>query len=93
MGTFLYLPQLKLYLYIRIRVLHPRHKLAYFKNAGWDQTWIDTAKNLVCDQFESRYASHTDTAMENDSSKDTAEAQKESPKVRHILYCSYASVF
>ncbi|KAG2082597.1 uncharacterized protein F5147DRAFT_553705, partial [Suillus discolor] len=24
-------------------VLHPHHKLAYFKSAGWEQEWIDTA--------------------------------------------------
>ncbi|KAF8549901.1 hypothetical protein OG21DRAFT_1382778, partial [Imleria badia] len=24
-------------------VLHPRHKLQYFKNANWEQEWIDTA--------------------------------------------------
>ncbi|KAG1853540.1 hypothetical protein C8R48DRAFT_558143, partial [Suillus tomentosus] len=24
-------------------VLHPRHKLSYFKNAGWEDEWVDTA--------------------------------------------------
>ncbi|KAF8225689.1 hypothetical protein L208DRAFT_1305354 [Tricholoma matsutake] len=28
-------------------VLHPRHKLLYFKSAKWEQEWIDTAKELV----------------------------------------------
>ncbi|KAH9981720.1 hypothetical protein BJV74DRAFT_797816 [Russula compacta] len=56
-------------LYQIAMVLYPCHKLTYFKNASWDQMWIDTAKNLVHDQFESRYASCTDTAMENDRQK------------------------
>ncbi|KAG2341485.1 hypothetical protein BDR05DRAFT_845370, partial [Suillus weaverae] len=24
-------------------VLHPQHKLSYFKNAGWEERWIATA--------------------------------------------------
>ncbi|KAG2133403.1 hypothetical protein BD769DRAFT_1303641, partial [Suillus cothurnatus] len=24
-------------------VLHPQHKLSYFKNAGWTEEWINTA--------------------------------------------------
>jgi len=38
-------------------VLHPRHKLSYFKVAGWDQDWINTARDLVREQFALRYAS------------------------------------
>jgi hypothetical protein len=36
-------------------VLHLRHKLSYFKLAGWEQDWIETAKELVCDTFERSY--------------------------------------
>ena len=36
-------------------VLHPRHKLSYFKMAGWEQEWIETAKELVRDAFELSY--------------------------------------
>ncbi|KAG6809702.1 hypothetical protein H0H92_015107 [Tricholoma furcatifolium] len=25
-------------------VLHPQHKLDYFKDANWEQYWIDTAR-------------------------------------------------
>ncbi|KAG2747579.1 hypothetical protein P692DRAFT_201668127, partial [Suillus brevipes Sb2] len=24
-------------------VLHPRHKLSYFKSAGWEEEWVETA--------------------------------------------------
>ncbi|KAG2738578.1 hypothetical protein P692DRAFT_201673926, partial [Suillus brevipes Sb2] len=33
-------------------VLHPRHKLAYFKRANWEQQWIDTAETLVRNAYE-----------------------------------------
>ena len=36
-------------------VLHPRHKLWYFKNAGWDDKQVATAENLVQARFESVY--------------------------------------
>ena len=36
-------------------VLHPCHKLTYFKTAGWEQEWIKTAKELVHDAFERSY--------------------------------------
>ena len=39
-----------------ILVLHPRHKLAYFTSAGWEDNWIKTAEHhLVHDRFESDY--------------------------------------
>jgi hypothetical protein len=28
-------------------VLHPRHKLQYFRNAGWPEEWVDTAKEII----------------------------------------------
>jgi len=28
-------------------VLHPRHKLNYFKNAKWEDDWIEAARQLV----------------------------------------------
>ena len=37
-------------------VLHPRHKLPYFKMAGWAADWIDTAQDLVRHEFEFTYA-------------------------------------
>jgi hypothetical protein len=43
-------------------VLHPHHKLGYFRNAGWEQDWIDTAKDLVHDEFDQSY-------KEDDNSK------------------------
>ena len=32
-------------------VLHPRHKLHYFKKAGWEEGWIETARDIVRAEF------------------------------------------
>ena len=37
-------------------VLHPHHKLHYFKTAGWEDEWIDTAHNIVSEEFNQTYA-------------------------------------
>jgi hypothetical protein len=41
-------------------VLHPQHKLEYFKNAGWEQAWIEEAEAIVRAEFERsyKYAEH-----------------------------------
>jgi hypothetical protein len=36
-------------------VLHPRHKLAYFKKANWPEDWINVAKTIVRDEYEHTY--------------------------------------
>ncbi|TDL13592.1 hypothetical protein BD410DRAFT_735159 [Rickenella mellea] len=41
-------------------VLHPRHKLNYFKNARWEESWINTARDIVRDEFERSYSSNDD---------------------------------
>ena len=41
--------------YLCCSVLHPRHKLDYFKKAGWEQAWIDKAKEIVRAEFERSY--------------------------------------
>ena len=37
-------------------VLHPHHKLHYFKSAGWEDEWIETAHNIVWEEFDRTYA-------------------------------------
>jgi hAT family C-terminal dimerisation region len=54
MGTY-FQTSLAMCSYIISVVLHPRHKLAYFASAGWQQEWIDTAKSLVYDEFKRSY--------------------------------------
>jgi hypothetical protein len=37
-------------------VLHPRHKLQYFEKAGWEETWIQTSRDIVRTEFDQTYA-------------------------------------
>ncbi|THH29708.1 hypothetical protein EUX98_g4489 [Antrodiella citrinella] len=37
-------------------ILHPRHKLEYFKTAGWEAEWISTAKALAYKVYDDDYA-------------------------------------
>lgn len=49
-------------------VLHPRHKLHYFKKAGWEETWIEAAHDIVRTEFDETYAfMDVDNATEPDS--------------------------
>jgi hypothetical protein len=55
MGThFLILPPFFSYLPL---VLHPRHKLQYFKNAGWQDECIERAEEIVCTVIDLSYGS------------------------------------
>jgi hypothetical protein len=39
-------------------VLHPKHKLKYFKKQGWDKKWINTAEEIVREEFKRNYAEY-----------------------------------
>lgn len=55
-------------------VLHPRHKLAYFKKAGWEMSWIDEAEALVEERYLAKYATrYTDDNDNVMSSGDTTD--------------------
>jgi len=41
-------------------VLHPWHKLSYFKQAGWPTEWIPTAEGIVHVEFKCSYATNVD---------------------------------
>jgi hypothetical protein len=36
-------------------VLHPGLKLEYFKQQGWEDEWVDNAKNLVHEEYSVNY--------------------------------------
>lgn len=38
-----------------LTVLHPRHKLEYFRKAHWPEDWIAVAKKIVRDEYEHTY--------------------------------------
>ncbi|KAL1724778.1 hypothetical protein EV714DRAFT_222494 [Schizophyllum commune] len=37
-------------------VLHPRHKLAYFRKHGWEEEWIATAETITRTVYDKKYA-------------------------------------
>jgi hypothetical protein len=69
-----------------LSVLHPRHKLEYFRNSGWDHTWVDTARDLVRNKFNSKYASREVSDGGNGSTAAVAQAPEEASKVRGMFY-------
>ncbi|KIL55698.1 hypothetical protein M378DRAFT_90486 [Amanita muscaria Koide BX008] len=44
-------------------VLHPRHKLTYFRNADWPDDWIKTAETIVRTKFEQKYQNVTEPSV------------------------------
>src|ERR1700722_19486145 len=40
---------------VAFAALHPRHKLQYFRDAGWENDWIMTAERIIRDRFETDY--------------------------------------
>jgi len=48
-------------------VLHPHHKLKYFKTVGWEDKWIDAAEQIVMDEFERKYANLPDGGDDDDN--------------------------
>jgi len=56
MGKFLHVLFISFFLQSFFPVLHPRHKLHYFKKAGWQEDWIETARDIVRAEFDHTYA-------------------------------------
>lgn len=36
-------------------MLHPKYELKYFADAGWENEWIDTAKQVLHNEWETQY--------------------------------------
>jgi hypothetical protein len=58
-------------------VLHPRHKLEYFKKNGWCDSWIEAAHDIVREEFDRSYTS-LEIASEGDD-LDVSSDNKVSP--------------
>lgn len=48
-------------------MLHPAHKLEYFRAAGWEPAWIDEARRIVREEYDRSYG--TDSLGEPPSNK------------------------
>ena len=49
-----------------IVVLHPRHKLKYFEQAGWEPEWIAAAKDIIRAEFNHSYAAQPGNVEEDE---------------------------
>ena len=73
----------------RLVVLHPRHKLEYFKHAGWSDAWISTARDLVRNTYECSYADRpipTDQTEDKSARGSDASDNEVRPKDCHYSY-------
>jgi hypothetical protein len=57
-------------------VLHPRYKLKYFHEQKWQQAWIDTACELVEDEYNHVYKGlivvrDSDSSLDSDAGNKT----------------------
>ncbi|KAL1937246.1 hypothetical protein VTO73DRAFT_13915 [Trametes versicolor] len=64
-------------LYRIAMILHPAHKLEYFRDNNWSQGWMETAEGIVRDEFACKYAGRKRSAA-SDTSSDMSSAAKES---------------
>ena len=64
-------------------VLHPCHKLEYFKKHNWEDSWVQTARDIVRDEFDRSYAPAEVEDNANSMETDTNES------VSSYLYLSY----
>ena len=53
-------------------VLHPEHKLEYFKEAGWSQEWIDTAVEIVRDEWLRKWKKYSPEDMDGSEIEEVA---------------------
>jgi hypothetical protein len=66
MGTCIFPPPALFFNYHLLSVLHPRHKLQYFKRAGWQPDWIKKAEEIVRAKFDESYAAPADDSDDVD---------------------------
>jgi DNA-directed RNA polymerase specialized sigma24 family protein len=74
---------------LKFLVLHPSHKLNYFKAASWTDEWCETAEDIVHAEFEHAYA---DIEVGNDKSRDSVSSFLITQSFNFILtYCLKAT--
>ncbi len=69
-------------------VLHPCHKLKYFKKCNWEEAWVDVAHNIVCKEFNQLYAPLEDDSSGNGSPVDSNKAVSQ---LFLFLFCFFSN--
>lgn len=57
-------------------VLHPRHKLVYFRNLNWPSDWIKLAETLVHDEFERNYMAIAEDELDEEADENSMAASE-----------------
>jgi hypothetical protein len=73
---------------LSLTVLHPRHKLKYFKNAGWEDEWIDAAENIVRAEYERKYANRFAGDDDDENNNRMSSPKKTKVRVHESRQCS-----
>lgn len=66
-------------------VLHPRHKLEYFKTAAWEDDWMEIAESLVRNEFECLYSS----LQVSDEENEEGDVEEVTSSVRCSMFDTY----
>lgn len=69
MGIFWFILCFVITYHTLLSVLHPHHKLSYFKNAKWEDEWIEAARQLVRDEFDLLYSHHSMSQQSESSNR------------------------
>ncbi|EKM74066.1 hypothetical protein AGABI1DRAFT_95892, partial [Agaricus bisporus var. burnettii JB137-S8] len=72
------------------KVLDPRYKVAYMRDAHWPSMWVDTAEDLVRETFETYYAPERDLVNE-DMLPNPSQQTTSQPKNRFDRFKNYAA--
>ncbi|KAF5370312.1 hypothetical protein D9758_006880 [Tetrapyrgos nigripes] len=57
-------------------IFHPRHKLSYFKQAGWHENWIKSAEEICRAEFERKYKGRFEAEVKEVTEKATGQESK-----------------
>ena len=68
-------------------VLHPWHKLKYFKNTGWEDEWIEKAEEIVRKEFDKLYGSLNANWAVLQSSKSKVHSLYYLSFIKSLYYC------
>jgi hypothetical protein len=71
------------------QVLHPAHKVTYFRKCQWPEDWITTALNLVCEEWQDRYKEDVEIV----SGEETQTATTRQVIIIYLMSCPRSHVY
>lgn len=68
--------------------MHPRYKMEYFRRLKWPAPWIQTAEEIIREQWESHYKKLPDSNEDVDSQAQSQSQSSAAGKVCSTLIMS-----